>query len=150
MRSEPGLIAGPVLLGRAVAKLPIVAGPWLTRAQLTPMPFADYPLLARGGIVCAIYLITDPQGRVRWLGQSNRADDLAGRMRQHDANPARQKVFAQLRFLHLHDFTPTKALDVIEGKCADVLRLRGTMGARRWPSSADWPHSLAASGPVSA
>jgi hypothetical protein len=70
-RMRPGstLVAGPVLLGRAVAKLPIVAGPWLTRAPLTPMQFADNPLLAGEGIVCAIYLITDPQGRVRWLGQ---------------------------------------------------------------------------------
>lgn len=150
MRPESNLIAGPVLLGRTVAKLPIVAGRWLTRAWLTPMPFADYPLLAGGGIVCAIYLITDPQGRVRWLGQANRADDLVGRMRQHDAIPARQREFAQLRFLHLYDFTPTKALDVIEGKCADVLGLRGTMGARRWPSSAEWPHALAESGPLSA
>lgn len=76
-----------------------------------------------------------PAGRGGWAGRPGRRPRWP--MRQHDANPARQRVFAQSRFLHLYDFTPTKALNVIEGKCTDVLGLRGTMGARRRPSSAE-------------
>lgn len=47
-------------------------------------------------------------------------------------------MFATLRFLHLADFTPPEVIDVIEGRCADLLKLRGTMDPRRWPTADDW------------
>jgi len=102
------------------------------------MPFADYPELASAGIVSGIYLVTDHLKRVRWLGQASRDDDLIARLGEHSADPAKAKVFITLRVLHLLDLTPPDTINAIEGRCADVLGLRRTMGVRRWPRAENW------------
>jgi hypothetical protein len=130
--------AGPVLRTAPLRQLPLAAGRWLERAYLKPMPFADYPALANAGIVSGIYLVTDHLKRVRWLGQASRDDDLIARLGEHHADPAKARVFITLRVLHLLDLTPSAAINAIEGRCADVLGLRGRMGIRRWPCADDW------------
>ena len=133
---DVGLPTGPVLRALDLLRLSLVAGPHLVKAMLSPLPFGDR--WALDGIVTAIYLITDAQGRIRWLGQASREDDLAGRLHDHARHPERIKVFAHVRVLHLADHTPQKAVDAIEGRCADLLGLRGAMGRRRWPTSDSW------------
>ena len=130
--------AGPVLLSAPLQQLPLVAGWWLQYAYLKPMPFADYPALASTGIVSGIYLVCDHRKRVRWLGQASRDDDLIARLGEHYADPAKASVFITLRVLHLLDLTPPDTINAIEGRCADVLGLRGTMGIRRWPCADNW------------
>jgi len=132
------LPVGPVLLQRELGKLPLAGGRWLRRSYLDPMVFADYPTLAAVGIVTAIYLVTDLDKRIRWLGQASRDDDLVGRLAAHYADEEKRCVFATLRVLHLADHTPPEAIDAIEGRCADRLGLRGTMGRRRWPRADNW------------
>ncbi|MGW5721595.1 hypothetical protein ACWEVP_35850 [Amycolatopsis sp. NPDC003865] len=120
----------------------MAAGRWLVAPRLKPMLFSDHPLLADAGIVCGVYLITDEEARVRWLGQASRSAGLLQRLADHDRDEARHAVFATVRILHLDDHTPPLALDAIEGRCADLLELRGRMGSRRWPSSANWPAAV--------
>ncbi len=129
---------GPRLLATQIRRLPPAGGRWLKKAHLAPLPFSSFPDLVDLNIVTGIYLITDAASRVRWLGQASRRDDLPGRLTAHAANPAKAKVFATLRVLHLHDHTPSTVLDAIEGRCADLLALRGTMGPRRWPPATGW------------
>lgn len=93
-------------------------------------------------LLTSLYLVTDVSARVRWLGQASRDDDLVGRA-AHARDPERRPVFTTLRVLHLEDRTPGPVLDVSEGRCADLLGLRGRMGGRRWPSSANWARRVA-------
>jgi hypothetical protein len=130
--------AGPVLLSAPLRQLPLAAGRWLEHAYLKPMPFADYTDLADAGIVSGIYLVTDHLKRVRWLGQASRDDDLIARLGEHYADPAKASAFVTLRVLHLLDLTPPDTINAIEGRCADMLGLRGTMGVRRWPCADNW------------
>jgi hypothetical protein len=132
------LAVGPVLRRAPLSRLPLAAGRWLVAAHLRGMPFEDFPLLVDFGIVTGVYVVTDSQDRVRWLGQASRSDDLVGRLAAHAAVPARRATFVTLRFLHLDDYTPRPVLNVIEGRCADLLGLRGAMGSRQWPSADGW------------
>ena len=137
--SRPAAVpAGPVLLSAPLRQLPLAAGRWLKHAYLKPMPFADYPDLAGAGIVSGIYLVTDHLKQVRWLGQASRDDDLIARLGEHYADPVKASAFVTLRVLHLLDLTPPNTINAIEGRCADVLGLRGTMGVRRWPCADNW------------
>lgn len=133
-----GVPAGPQVRGSTLARLPVAAGRYLAGSQLTPMPFSDYPSLEPREITCAIYLVTDLEDRVRWLGQASRDGGLIARLDEHSRSREKTAVFATLRFLHLIDFTPGEAIDAIEGRCADLLKLRGAMGPRRWPPSGNW------------
>ncbi|MCK2245280.1 MULTISPECIES: hypothetical protein [unclassified Crossiella] len=137
------LVAGPLLYRRNLARLPLVAGPLLVRAELTGIPFLDYQLQVGPDILSAIYLITDLQERVVWLGQASRVGGLLARLAQHERFAVRRRTFARLRYLHLHDHIAHAALDAIEGRCCDILGLRGTMGSRRWPSARGWPEDIA-------
>jgi hypothetical protein len=89
-------------------------------------------------IVTGIYVVTDIENRVRWLGQASRKDDLTARLDHHNRQPERRAAFHQVRVVQLDDHTPPEALNSIEGWCADQLKLRGTMGPRRWPNSDNW------------
>ena len=130
--------AGPRVRNATLARLPIAAGRYLASSYLKPMSFSDYPLLEPTEITTGIYLITDLDQRVRWLGQANRDGGLIARLDEHARSREKAAVFATLRILHLVDLTPPDMVDVIEGRCADLLKLRGTMGPRRWPSADDW------------
>lgn len=89
-------------------------------------------------IQVAIYLITDTNDRVRWLGQANRNKGLAARLHDHARYRDRLQVFSNVYYLQLADDTPSHIQDVIEGRCADTLALRDAMAPRRWPRSTDW------------
>jgi hypothetical protein len=137
--SRPSAVpAGPILRRAPLQQLPLAAGRWLEHAYLKPMPYADYSALASDGIVSGIYLVTDHIKRIRWLGQASRDDELIARLGEHYADPAKAKVFITLRVLRLLDLTPPDAINAIEGRCADVLGLRSTMGIRRWPCADNW------------
>ena len=130
--------SGPVLRAADVCRLPLAAGRWLAQAHLRPTSFADYTELAQLDIISGIYLITDAHKQVRWLGQANRQDGLVARLAEHARDPGKVSVFATVRLLQLVDHTPPGVVSVIEGRCADVLGLRGAMGPRKWPPSDDW------------
>ncbi|OXM61381.1 hypothetical protein CF165_38560 [Amycolatopsis vastitatis] len=133
------LPAGPVLLRHVLGRLPLAAGRYGVASYLEPVPFADFERYADLGIVTGIYLITDIDRRVRWLGQASRDDDLVSRLADHWQDPAKRAVFTAVRVLHLRDHTPVAAVNAIEGKCADWLDLRSTMRpARVWPQATDW------------
>ena len=130
--------AGPRLRLAGLARLPIAAGRYLAADRLDPVFFSDYRMFEPLGIASAIYLITDSNRRIRWLGQANRNGDLVARLAEHARSREKTEVFTTLRVLHLIDRTPAEAIDSIEGRCADLLGLRGAMGPRRWPSSDAW------------
>jgi hypothetical protein len=123
--------------------LPLACGKYLKQAYLTALPWADRWKYDDLDIVTGIYLVTDTDGRLRWLGQASRDDDLLGRLGDHDRNSVKRAVFAKVRVLHLHDHTPLLALDAIEGKCADLLGARQVMKPRRWPSADGWASLVA-------
>ena len=138
MRGAVQVPAGPRLRMDGLARLPIAAGRYLAASYLDPVFFADYEQFEPLGIASAIYLITDPNQRVRWLGQANRNGDLVARLAEHARSREKAAVFATLRVLHLVDLTPPEVINVIEGRCADLLGLRGAMGPRCWPSGDNW------------
>ncbi|MFD8562962.1 hypothetical protein ACFV1N_37290 [Streptosporangium canum] len=129
------LPAGPVLTRPMLAALPLTAGRYLIAPYLAPTRFIDYEAFTELGILTAIYLITDSDSRIRWLGQASRDNGLTARLAEHHRAPGRRAVFATIRALHLHDHTPPGILNAIEGRCADQLQLRSVMAPRRWPTS---------------
>jgi hypothetical protein len=132
-----GLMVGPRVSQRDLALLPMSGGRWLRRAHLAPVSV----LRAGGslvGVLVGIYLVTDAEDRVVWLGQARREFGVAARLRDHIRHGDRLAVFEQVRVLELDEFTPPGALNACEGKAADVLRLRGRLGQRRWPESSGW------------
>ncbi|MFD7529351.1 hypothetical protein ACFV8E_17410 [Streptomyces sp. NPDC059849] len=134
---------GPVMTVPLLGGLPLACGKYLEQAYLTALPWADRWKYDDLDIVTGIYLVTDTDGRLRWLGQASRDDDLLGRLDDHDRNAAKRAVFARVRVLHLHDNTPLPALNAIEGKCADLLGTRQIMKPRRWPPADGWASLVA-------
>ncbi|MFF2819580.1 hypothetical protein ACFVT9_29175 [Kitasatospora cineracea] len=132
------LPVGPALTVPLLAMVSMAAGRHLQYAHLNPTPWADRSRFDDLDVLTAVYLVTDAAGRLRWLGQASRADGLTGRLNDHDAAPAKRAAFAAVRVLHLADHTPPEALDAIEGRCADVLGVRGGMRPLRWPPSTGW------------
>ncbi|MEV3985612.1 hypothetical protein [Nonomuraea sp. NPDC049758] len=104
----------------------------------TPVKWSERWRYEELGITTAIYLIADAEYRLRWLGQANRRDGLISRLASHDSDPAKREVFANIRVLRLVDHTPAQSVDAIEGRCADVLKIREAMRPRVWPSARDW------------
>lgn len=131
-----GLERGRRLSARDLALLPLAAGAWLEASRLEAAPVLTAANLEE--VMVGIYLVTDPLERVVWLGQARRDNGVAARLRDHLRVPSRAEAFAHVRVLHLDDFTPVAALNAAEGRAADLLRLRGTLGQRRWPSAARW------------
>lgn len=131
-----GLVCGPTLSPRDVALLPLAAGKWLERAHLHGENIHTSGALAR--VKVGIYVITDDQNRILWLGQALRDQGVAGRLRDHLQRRDRLRKFRTVRVLELRDFTPPECVSSIEGKAADLLQLRGTLGARRWPTAERW------------
>lgn len=134
---------GPVLLRAALARLPLAAGRWLVAPRLEGIPFADYAVLDGAGVVTVVYLVTDTAKRIRWLGQASRQGELFARLADHAGDPGKRAAFSTVRYLHLDDYTPRAALDAIEGRCADLLALRGVMGRRQWPAADGWANLVA-------
>ncbi|MEV0193116.1 hypothetical protein AB0I39_31870 [Kitasatospora purpeofusca] len=129
---------GPVLTVPLLGQLPLACGKYLEQSYLAARPWSERWKYGSLDIVTGIYLVTDIDGRLRWLGQASRDDDLLGRLDSHNRNAAKRAVFAKVRVLHLQDHTPPPALDAIEGKCADLLGVRTIMKPRRWPSAENW------------
>lgn len=136
MSRSTRIYAGPPLTLPRLVMLPSAGGRWLERALLAPLPMRHRWQLA--AVVTGIYLITDTSGAICWLGKASRDDDLVGRLDDHVRDPAKAPVFATVRLLHLRSHTPSEAVAAIEGRCADLLGLRGTMGSRMWPSADRW------------
>ncbi|MFC1233014.1 hypothetical protein [Streptomyces sp. Sce081] len=132
------LPTGPVLTDGRLGALPRAAGRYLDEVLFRPVRWAERWRYEELDITTAIYLISDTEHRLRWLGQANRADGLLGRLDRHDNNPAKRRAFARIRVLQLTDHTPPEAVDAIEGRCADLLRIRDVMRPRRWPPADDW------------
>lgn len=82
-----GSSGGPVLTRRALGTLPLAAGRFLVAAYATPVPFHDYEVFTDLGVVTGIYLVTDTENHIRWLGQASRDDDLSARLGEHQRNP---------------------------------------------------------------
>ncbi|TDK26588.1 hypothetical protein E2F48_05205 [Arthrobacter crusticola] len=132
-----GLVPGRRLSSRDLALFPMAAGKWLECAHLDGESVLTSRALLR--VQVGIYLVTDAQDRILWLGQALRSQGTAGRMREHLRHPSRLQSFRTVRILALDDFTPPECINSIEGKAADLLRLRGTLGPRRWPTADRWP-----------
>lgn len=113
------------------------AGPWVIRpvdpAGWNPkdVTFIDYP--------SAIYLLVDNDGSPLHFGQSSRGDStVAGRIREHLCRLDIGQRIARVYVVGL-DSPPNLVLDRIEGKVAEVLRLRDVIpGRRSFPSAAGW------------
>lgn len=132
------LPAGPVLTDGRLGALPRAAGRYLEEVLFRPVRWSERWRYEELDITTAIYLVSDTEHRLRWLGQANRADGLLGRLDTHDSSPAKRKVFAKVRILRLTECTPPDAVSAIEGRCADILRIRDTMRPRIWPPADDW------------
>lgn len=132
------LPAGPVLTRPLTAKLSLAAGSFLARTLLTPVLWTERWRYDQYAIVTGIYVVTDIENKVRWLGQASRKDDLPARLDSHHRQPERRAAFHHVRVVQLDDHTPVAALNAIEGWCADQLNLRHTMKPRRWPRSDNW------------
>ncbi|MCC3762665.1 hypothetical protein K3N28_06230 [Glycomyces sp. TRM65418] len=133
------LPTGPILTVGRLGSLPGAAGRYFHQSLFEAIPWSRRWIFDDADIVTAIYLISDSQDRLRWLGQVNRNDGLPGRLAQHHTSPTKRAVFAKIRILHLADWTPPEAIDTIEGRCADLLQIRQSMRPRVWPSASAWP-----------
>lgn len=131
------LVPGRRISSRDLAVFPLAAGKWLEHAHLRGEPILTSEALMKVGV--GIYLVTDHRNRIMWLGQALRGQGLSGRIREHLRHPARLQSFHTIRILELNDFTPPECVSSIEGRAADVLALRGRLGARRWPAADRWP-----------
>ncbi|MCD0445828.1 hypothetical protein LO763_19655 [Glycomyces sp. A-F 0318] len=137
------LPVGPTLTVGRLGALPGAAGRYLLQSRFDAVQWPQRWTFEEVDIVTAVYLISDSHDRLRWLGQVNRNDGLSGRLAQHHASAAKRAVFAKIRVLHLDDWTPSEALDAIEGRCADLLAIRVMMRPRVWPSAREWPAVVA-------
>ena len=132
------LPVGPVLTRPRLWALPRTAGRYREEVLFKPVMWSERWRYEELDITTAIYLVSDIENRLRWLGQANRTDGLLARLARHNSDPAKRAVFAKIRVLRLADCTPPEAVDAIEGRCADVLRIREMMRPRVWPSARDW------------
>lgn len=126
-----------MLSARDAALLPLAAGKWLQRAHLQGENIHKSGAMAP--VKVGIDVVTNDQNRIMWLGQALREQGVAGRLREHLRKADRLRMFKIVRVLELKDFTPPECVSSIEGKAADLLRLRGALGVRRWPTSDRWP-----------
>lgn len=131
--------AGPLgAASRTAARL--AAGPWRSGPVLGPVPFEDrYRIESTVGI----YLVTDRQGRLVYLGQARRDGGVRARLDGHAADAVKALVFAEVWVVALRDFTPAEVVSAVEGRVADDLAVRGRLRTadgrrRRWPGSGCW------------
>jgi hypothetical protein len=132
-----GLVIGRPFVPRDRTMLAMAGGDWVQQTYLEPIPILQAGELEDA--LVGIYLITDAADRIVWLGRALRHQGIAGRLRSHLQKPERRAVFRNVRAVRLDDFTLHQVVDSIEGKAADRLRLRGTLGPRRWPPAGEIP-----------
>lgn len=133
----PGeLVVGRKFRRRDRALLPLAGGRWIVGSALDGYDLEAAAPLAH--YLAAVYLVTDANDCIVWLGQARRDAGLLARLRAHLSIPERARIFHRVRAIHLNDFTPALAVSAIEGRAADLLQLRGRLGARKWPTAEEW------------
>lgn len=129
--------AGP-LTGLRIAQARMAAGPWLAEI-VGPVRFDRRTAF---DVLVGIYLITDPLGRLVYLGQARREGGVAARLDGHRREADKRSCFEHVHVLALHDRTDQPTINAIEGRTADVLGVRGRLGtgyrSRRWPAADRW------------
>ncbi|MYX12439.1 hypothetical protein GTY67_03205 [Streptomyces sp. SID8374] len=85
-----------------------------------------------------VYLVTDPQGRIVWLGKAAGGRGVAGRIRKHLAESWKRAVFHRVWVAPACDQISRSALEAAEGWAADALAMRTRMPHRAWPLSTNW------------
>lgn len=129
--------AGPLTALR-IERVRLAAGPWLVEL-VGPVPFDRRVAV---DVLVGIYLITDPEGRLVYLGQARRDGGVAARLDAHRRDAVKRSCFQSVYVLALHDAIDQSTVDAIEGRVADVLDLRGRLrsgrGLRRWPIADRW------------
>ncbi|MFF1932010.1 hypothetical protein [Streptomyces sp. NPDC058228] len=133
--AEP--MAGPVFDARVLryawtALGPLVRGDWPTPYSLEPGRRAQ-TLAVLDEVLAGLYLAVDADGRLRWLGKAHRDGGVGARLRDHFRHPERARVFTEVFVVAADPFSPPKAIEAAEGRTADLIGLRGRMGARNWP-----------------
>jgi hypothetical protein len=136
-------------------------GPRVTRATLAAVRLAtaslylgDWPAKVPQEVAVAatgpfkyvfggIYLWVDGNERLRWLGKARRGQSVRARLRQHLRHPERQAVFEAVYVFEIDPWAGNDALEAIEGKAAEVLRLRDLMPGHRWPDGSRWEELVA-------
>lgn len=126
---------GPRVGPASVCHLLHVAGPFVADAFLDEgwrrERFAD--ISSRAGL----YLLVDGDRRVIRFGQANRRLGVQARIEEHLARPY-GVVVEHAWVVEVDELVDRATLSAMEGRCADLLGLRGTMGRCRWPSGASW------------
>ncbi|MFF9186424.1 hypothetical protein [Streptomyces misionensis] len=84
-------------------------------------------------VLAGLYLVTDADGRLRWLGKAHRDGGVGARLRNHFGHPERARVFTKVFVIEADPFSPSTAIEAAEGRAADMIGLRGRMGPRTWP-----------------
>jgi hypothetical protein len=117
---------------------PLVVGAWPILYDLTQRKRESLDLLDE--VLAGLYLAVDPDGRLRWLGKAHRDGGIGARVRDHLQHPERARIFAGVFVVAADPFSSPKAIQAAEGRTADLLELRGRMGARQWPkvTEAQW------------
>lgn len=109
-----------------------VSGAWLLSTDLLPITGALHEPHTTG-----IYVLADPANRILHLGQANRNDGMAGRIRAHMSHATRGHA-ARVALIRLDEGIPRKALDAIEGAAAWTLGLHLWLPGDRWPNRDEW------------
>jgi len=128
----------PPLLGQVWSAVGLLrVGGWPRLHSLASGRRTD-TFIALGDILAGLYVVVDSDGRLRWLGQAHRNGGIAARLQAHLRHAERDRVFAGVYAIAVDPFGDPKALNAAEGRAADLLKLRGRMGGRIWPSSTGW------------
>ncbi|WP_266315910.1 hypothetical protein [Kitasatospora purpeofusca] len=143
----PEPLAGPVVGERTLVYThtslgPLAIGAWPHRMSLHHQE-RHVTLTALNDILAGLYLAVDYQGRLRWLGKARRNGGVAQRLREHLAHPERDRVFAHVYVFEANPDSLPAALACAEGMAADLLELRGHLGARTWPTATGWNQLVA-------
>ena len=133
------------------ASPPIVLGPRVTPAAVCHLLHAAGSFAADGFVDegwprsrladvsgrAGLYLLVDGSRRVVRLGQANRIHGVRSRIEEHLARPYGVLV-EHAWVVEVDELVDRQVLNAMEGRTADLLGVRGTMGRFRWPSGERW------------
>lgn len=126
---------GPRLTSAGLFVARTCAGVW-HRCTIGPMPVAEALTVEA---LTGVYFLLDRDASIVRFGQACREDGVAGRIRDHLRLRERAALVDRAVIVALDDFCPPGELDLIEGRVADSLGLRGAMPGLRWPAATRRP-----------
>ncbi|NTW85535.1 MAG: hypothetical protein HGB30_05155 [Holophagaceae bacterium] len=111
---------------------------WLK--ELAGAQFADLQVVAKAEIdkvsaLAGIYVLLGRDGRVVHMGKALRNGGVKARLVDHMAIPERNDATEQVVVMSLDPLIQLPEILAIEGGAADLLRLRGRITGKRWPSA---------------